>query len=121
MTGLNSNAIFLLGVVRVLVLLEDASPYPMGHGWIQGSNEGRLSARFVFAAADNAGGFQIKLGEIGAGFPTAGSELDGAFELDANFFGEASGAQKPCTIRFLAVDASQPELVDTIAGGWREG
>jgi len=116
MTGLNGNAIFLLGVVRVLVFLEDASLYPVSHAWIQRSDERSLGPRFVFAAPDNTGSFQIKLREIGAGFPVVRSELDGAFELGATFLGEASGAQKTGTSRFLSINASQPEMVDIVTG-----
>ena len=46
-----------------------------------------LGQGFVFSAADNGGSFEIELGEIGAGFPVFGVELDGAFELGVNFSG----------------------------------
>ena len=120
-TGVDGGAIFLLGSGVVFVFLGDARDHPVCHRRIQRRDQGSLGARFVFAAADDCGSFQIELGEIGAGFPTVGRQLDGAFEFGANFFGEAGGAEKAGAIRLLAVDAAQPEVIETVVGRERDG
>ena len=73
-----------------------------------------LGARLIFAAADNAGGFKVELGEIGACFPIVGREFDGAFEFRANFLGETGRAHKTCVIRLFAVDSTQPQMIETV-------
>jgi len=86
------------------------------HAGIQRQEKSGLSTGFVFAAADDAGGLEIKFGKIGAGLPTAGFQLDGALEFNANFLGQASRFYKSGTIRFLAVNSSQPKMIKTVAG-----
>src|SRR5271155_1293995 len=112
--GVDGGAIFLFCADDVFVLLGDPSFYPMSHGGIQRRDLFRLSARFVLAAADDSGSFQIELRQISASFPTARIELDGAFELGVNLLCQAGGPEKAGVIRLLSVDSSQPEVVQTI-------
>ena len=81
LTGGDGGAEFLLGQCGIFLFLGDACPHPVRHGRIERDEPFCLGTCFVFAAADDCGGFQVKLGEVGARFPTLGRELDGAFEF----------------------------------------
>src|SRR5437588_2669954 len=115
-TGINGGAIFLFRSGVVFIFLSDASLDPVRHGWIQRSEEFNLGERFIFAAADNAGRFQIKLSKVGAGFPTVGRELDGALEFGAHFARQSGGLEETGAVRLLAVGAAEPQMVETVVG-----
>src|ERR1700722_2875639 len=65
--GVDGGAVFALGGGVVFGALGEAGGDPVGGGGIQARDGFRLGMRFVFASADDAGGFEIKLSEIGAG------------------------------------------------------
>src|SRR5579863_68161 len=75
-----------------------------------------LCAGFIFASADDAGSFEIKLRKIGAGGYVRGIEFDGALEFGADFFREAGGGKESAAVGFFAVDAAQPEVIKRVAG-----
>src|SRR5258708_21135149 len=116
LAGIDGRTLFLSRSGVVFIFLGDASLDPVRHGGIQRREEFNLGERFVFAAADHAGSFEIKLSEIGAGLPTVGRELDGALEFGAYFARQSGGLEEAGAVRLLAVGAAEPQMVETVVG-----
>jgi len=93
----------------------------MSHSGIQWRNLFRLGTRFVFASPYNPRSFYIEFSQIGAGFPTVGSELHRALELTVNSFGQAGRPEKAGVIRFLSADSSQPQVIQSVVGSELSG
>src|SRR5579872_4400857 len=113
-TGLDGGPELALGGCAVFLALRDAPGNVVGHGGIEGRHCLRLSAGFVFASADDAGGGEIKLRQVDTSFHISRIEFDGALELDANFFCEARRGKKSCTVGLLSIDAAQPKMIEAV-------
>ena len=111
MTGCDRGAIFALGAGGVFFFLGDAGQDPVRHRRIERQQRVRLRAGFVFASADDGRGLEIKLSQIGAGFPVLRIQFDGAFKRGADLFRQAGGRKKSGAVGLLSVNAAQPEMV----------
>src|ERR1700683_2999471 len=116
LTGGDGGTKFLLRHGGVFVSLGYACFHPVSRGRIKRSERLSLGAGFIFAAADDSGSFQIKLSEVGASVPVIGRELHSAFESGATLPRQSCGFEKIRTIRFLAIDAAEPEMIEGVLG-----
>src|SRR6266571_927282 len=114
MTGGDIGAIFSLSDGGVLFLDGDSGEHPVRYGRGESHQSIGLSARFIFASADNTRRFQIEFRQIGASFPTLRIQFHGAFKGGANLLGESRRGKKSRAVSLLSINATEPEIVKAL-------
>src|SRR5690348_7085830 len=103
--------VFSLCGRKVAFFLGQARFHPMRHGRVKRKQAIRLRLGFIASAANDAGGFKIEFGEIGAGVHIFWVQPNRRFKLRTHVLGKAGSCHPAGTVRFLAVHSAEPKMV----------